>query len=64
MMTLGRLPQRRPQRQCEVWRVAVQFALMHGRALVVVQEFDRIFDRDDVIAVFPVDAIKQCRQRG
>jgi hypothetical protein len=44
------------QRQRKIRRVAVQFALVHGRALVVVQELD--FDGDDVIFALAVDAVE------
>ena len=45
----GRLPQRGSQRQGKIGRIAVQFALVYRRSLVLVQKFDRIFHRQDVI---------------
>jgi len=38
----GRLPQRGSQRQGKIGRIAVQFALVYRRSLVLVQKFDRI----------------------
>lgn len=57
-----RLPKRGAQSEREIWCIAVQFALMDGRALVVVQEFDWIFNSDDVTGVLLVDAIEECGQ--
>ena len=50
------------QGERKVWSVAVHFALMNGGFFVVVQEFDGIFDGDDVVAIFAVDAIQKCCQ--
>src|SRR6202790_4612775 len=60
-----RLPQRRPQRQREIRRIAVQLALVHRRFLVPVQKLYRIFDRKNVITVFAVYTVNQsgeCRR--
>ncbi len=59
----GRLPQRGSQRQGKIGRIAVQFALVYRRSLVLVQKFDRIFHRQDVIAIFAVDRVDQRGQR-
>ena len=60
----GRLPHRRAQGVPEAGRIAVQFPLMHGGALVVVQELDGIFNGDDVVIFLAIDAIEQDRQSG
>jgi len=59
----GRLSQRRPESRCEAGRVAMQLALMHRPLLVRVQEFDRIFDGEDVLGARFVDLINQGGQR-
>ena len=61
---LGRLPQRRAQGMSEAGRVTVQFTLMDGGALVVVQELDGIFDGDDVVVLLAIDAVKKHGQSG
>jgi hypothetical protein len=38
-------------------------ALVHDAALVLVQELDRILDRDDVVRARPVDLVDQRRKR-
>src|SRR6185503_1708541 len=60
---LRRLAQRRAQREAERRRVAVQLALVNGRLLVPVDEFDRILDRQDVNRPLLVHAIDDRRQR-
>ena len=49
----------RAQSMSKTRRVAVQFPLMNGRALVIVQELDGIFDRDEVRNLCRVDPIEQ-----
>ena len=61
---LGRLPQGGAQRQREVRRIAVQFPLVDGGPLVIVQKLDGIFDGDDVAGLLFVDAVEQRRQGG
>ena len=61
----GRLTQSGAQGQSEARRVTVQFALMNRGVLVRMQEFDRVFDRDDVIGLLFVDLVQdrgQCRR--
>ena len=48
----------------KAWCIAVQFALMDGGALMVMQELDWIFDGDDVVILFAVDGVEQYRQGG
>ena len=60
----GRLPQCGSHGHGEVRCVTVQFALMDGGLLVIVQKLDGIFDGDDVADLFFVDAVQQRRQRG
>ncbi len=61
---LRRLPQRGAQGQREVRRIAVQFPLVDGGPLVIVQKLDGIFDGDDVAGLLFVDAVEQRRQGG
>jgi len=44
--------------------VAVKFTLVDGGAFVVVQEFDRIFNGDDVVIFLAIDAIEERGQSG
>ena len=58
------LAQRRPQRRAEAERVAVDLALVDEAVPALMQKFDRILDRDDVIrpgAVDVVDHRGECR---
>jgi hypothetical protein len=59
-----RLPQRRAQSMSVTGRIAVQLALMNCRAFVAMQEFDWIFDGDDVVILFAIDAIEEHGQSG
>ena len=43
--------------------VHADFALIDRRFLVVVKEFNRVFDRDDVVVDVFVDVVDQARQR-
>ena len=61
---LGRLPQGGAQGVSEAGSVAMQFALMNGRAFVVVQELDGIFNGDDVVILLAIDAVEQHGQGG
>ena len=47
---VGVLAQRAAQRLREAGRVAADLALVDDAALVVVEELDRVLDRDDVVA--------------
>ena len=58
-----RLPHSGPQSMGKARRVAVQFPLMNGGTFVVVQELDRIFDGDDVVILFAIDAVEQHGKR-
>ena len=44
------LPQRAPKRLAERLRVQSDLALVHDAAQVLVEELDRVLDRDDVLA--------------
>src|SRR6476660_3075438 len=57
-----RLPERGTQGRGKIFRVSTYLTLVYGAFLVVVQKFDRIFDRDYVIAFRFVDAVDYCRQ--
>src|SRR5215216_3375530 len=46
------------------WRVRVQLALVDRRAFVRVQEFDGVFDGDDVVRLRVVDQIDDGGQCG
>src|SRR5579859_5664413 len=61
---LRRLPHRRAQGVRKTWGIAVQLALVNGRAFVVVEKLDRIFDGDDVVILLAVDGVEQNGQRG
>src|SRR5579863_3045376 len=61
---LGSLPHGRTQGMGEAGRIAMEFALVNGRALVIVQKLDRVFDGDDVVVLLPVDAVEQDRKSG
>ena len=41
----------------------MQLALMDGRALMIVQKFDGIFDGDDVVVLLAIDRVEQNCQR-
>src|SRR6185437_3354275 len=56
------LPQRRAHRMSNARRVTVQFPLMNGRLLVVMQKFDRVFNGYDVTFGRAVDVVDQSRQ--
>ena len=58
-----RLPQCRSHGHGEVRCVTVQFALMDGGLLVIVQKLDGIFDGDDMADLLFIDAIQQRCQR-
>ena len=45
-------------------RVRVDFALVHQAALVLVHEFNRIFNGDDVVVPLGVDLVEHGRQGG
>ena len=47
---------------CKARRVTVKFALMNGGAFVVVQKLDGIFDGDNVVILFAIDAIEKHRE--
>jgi hypothetical protein len=57
------LAQCRAQRQREALRVAVDLALVDQAALVLVDELDRILDREDVIVTLPVDLVDHRGER-
>ena len=60
----GRLAQSGPQRQAEARGIAVQLALVNGALLVRMDEFDRIFDGDDVPRFLDVDLVDDRSERG
>ena len=51
--------------QCmrEGWSIAMQFALVNNAALMGMQKLDRVLDSKDVICLYLVDQIDNCRQR-
>ena len=61
---VGVLAQRTAQRLGEADRVLADLALVDDAALVVVQELDRVLDRDDVVGAGAVDLVDQRRERG
>ena len=61
---LGRLPQGRAQGVGKARSIAVQLPLVNGGTLVIVQKFDGIFDGDDVVILFAIDAVEQYGQSG
>ena len=60
---VGVLAQRRTQTEREVGRIGADLALVDDRALVLVQELDRVLDREDVVLVLGVDHVEHRRQR-
>ena len=60
----GRLPQGRPQRQSEAWRVAVQLALVNRGFLVQMQKLDWVFDGEDVICLLLIDFVQDSGESG
>ncbi len=60
---VGVLSQGGAQRQREVNRVGADLTLVDDRAFVLVQELDRVLDREDVVVMFDVDHVDHRRQR-
>ena len=60
---IGVLSQRGAEAEGEVRRVGADLALVDDRALVLVQELDRVLDRQDVVLVLAVDHVEHRRQR-
>ena len=60
---VGVLAQRPAERLGEAERVLAHLALIDDAALVVVEELDRVFDRDDVIGARAVDLVDQRGER-
>src|SRR5580658_10665366 len=54
-----RLPQGRSQSQRGAWSIAVQLALVNCGLLVSVQEFNRIFDSNDMADLLLVDPVEK-----
>ena len=61
---VGVLPQGRLQPEGEVDRVGADLALVDDRALVGVEELDRVLDREDVVLALGVDHVDHRRQGG
>ena len=61
---VGVLSQGRSQCIGETAGVFIELALMHQALIALVNEFDRILDREDVFRAAVVDVIQQCRQGG
>ena len=61
---VGVFTQSRTQRLVEAERVAVNFSLIDERLLRLVNELDRILDRQDVIGLVLVDVIDHGREGG
>src|SRR6266545_127835 len=53
-----------PQRLAEGGGVEPHLSLIHNALLVVVEELDRVFNRDDVLATARVHVTDDCRERG
>ena len=62
-ITSGSLPQRAPKRLAEGLGVQANLTLVHDAAQVLVEELDRVLDRDDVLAPVRVDVIEDRRER-
>ena len=60
---VGVLPERPTQSLGKPGRVLPDLALVDDAALVVVEELDRILDRDDVVGARPVDLVDDRRER-
>src|SRR6059058_1623204 len=58
------LPQAAAKSLGKITRIDVHLTLRYERFLILVQEFDRVFDRDDVAVAFLVDMIDNCGERG
>ena len=63
-MTSASWRTRRAQRGREAVAVGADLAMREHRALVLVHELDRIFDRDDVARVLAVDQVDDRGERG
>jgi hypothetical protein len=61
---VGVFAQRCAQGVLERSRVVVHLALVDQALLVLVHEFNRVFDRDDVIGPVPVDVVDHRAERG
>ena len=59
---LGRLMHGGTQRQREAGRIAVQFALVNGSALVRIQKLNRVFNGENVASTMFVNAVQKYRQ--
>jgi hypothetical protein len=59
---VGVLAQGGAQAEREVGRVGADLALVDDRAFVLVQELDRVLDREDVVLVLAVDHVDHRRQ--
>jgi len=44
-------------------RIRMHFALIHQASFVIVQKFDRVFDRNHVLFTFAVDLVEHGRKR-
>jgi hypothetical protein len=44
--------------------IGVDFALIHQAFLMIVEKFDRVFDRNHVLFAFAVDLVQHRGQRG
>jgi hypothetical protein len=60
---VGVLSQGGAQAEGEVLGVGADLALVDDRALVLVQELDRVLDREDVVLMLAVDHVDHRRQR-
>ena len=60
---IGRLAERGAQRGWKIRRIDADFDLLDHALLMRVLVLDRIFDRDDVLRVAPVDLVDQRRHR-
>src|SRR5690606_24060506 len=58
-----RLTQSRTKRRCKIRCVRMKLALMDRTELVFVAEFDRVFDRDDVIFLCRINKINNRGER-
>src|SRR2546421_328882 len=61
---MRRISQNAPQRALERLGVLPDLALVDDRAVVAVEELDRVLDRDDVLRVEAVDLVDHRREGG
>ena len=58
------LTQRTFQRFREAFRISAHFSLAHHATLMLMHEFDRVFDGDDMVGAFRIRLVHDCGQCG